>query len=66
MPGAFGVVFLGRERTTGKLFAMKLVRVFLAEQHFTLSAVFVCPVQLRKTDMLRMARMATYLPSVMS
>ena len=44
MPGAFGVVSLLRERTTDKLFAVKRVRVFLAEQHFTLSAVFVCPV----------------------
>jgi hypothetical protein len=44
MLGAFGVVSLVRERTTGKLFAMKQVRVLLAERHFTLSAVFVCPV----------------------
>jgi len=41
---AFGVVSLVRERTTGKLFAMKQVRVFLPERCFTLSAVFVCPV----------------------
>jgi hypothetical protein len=44
MLGAFGVVSLVRERTSGKLFAMKQVRVFLAERHFTLSAIFVCPV----------------------
>jgi protein-serine/threonine kinase len=51
MLGAFGVVSLVRERTTGKLFAMKQVRVFLPERHFTLSVVL--SVQLRKTDMLR-------------
>ncbi len=51
MLGAFGVVSLVRERTTGKLFAMKQVRVFLLERHFTLSVVL--SVQLRKTDMLR-------------
>jgi protein-serine/threonine kinase len=44
MLGAFGVVSLVRERSTGKLFAMKQVRVFLAMRHSTLSAVFVCPV----------------------
>jgi protein-serine/threonine kinase len=37
--GAFGVVSLVRERATGKLFAMKQVRVFLAERHI---AVLVC------------------------
>jgi protein-serine/threonine kinase len=41
---AFGVVSLVRERTTGKLFATKLVRVFLPERYLTLRAVFVCPV----------------------
>ncbi len=34
MLGAFGVVSLVSERTTGKLFATKQVRVFLPEQHF--------------------------------
>ena len=48
--GVFGVVSLVRGQTSGKLIAMKQVRVFLAEQHFTLSAVFV---QLRKTDKLQ-------------
>jgi hypothetical protein len=44
MLGAFGVASLVRERTIGKLFAMKQVRVSLAERHFSLSALFVCPV----------------------
>ena len=35
MPGAFGVVSLVRERITGKLFAMKQVRLFVPEQCIT-------------------------------
>jgi hypothetical protein len=41
MPGAFGVVSLVRERITGKLYAMKQVRVFRIWWYITL-IVFVC------------------------
>ena len=64
MLGAFGVVSLVRERTTGKLFAMKQVGVFLAERYFTLSAVFVCPVTQDRYG--GKVRRVTFVLSVMS
>jgi len=44
MSGAFGVVSLVKERATGKLFAMKQVRVLLAKPSITLIAVYAYPV----------------------
>jgi hypothetical protein len=40
MPGAFGVVSLVRERTTGKLFAMKQVRAFHRYRYMTLITLY--------------------------
>jgi protein-serine/threonine kinase len=52
MPGAFGVVSLVRERITGKLYAMKQVRVFRIWWYITFDRLCMF-MQLRKTDMLR-------------